>query len=192
MPSADVRLLNRTFQFGVDTQKFLFSLPQNSVFKGISSELSEASTYLGKVYEDAHKIESTSDFIWKIGIILSNIEICNYKLRILLKIIPNGNNVEELKRLIKETEELKNIFTSIKQTSEKKQKDESRPVIIPHVGKISFLVALLFYYIYSLTNIYFFILLFFISAIVFAGRISKLLFSWEWEDIKESKRKKAT
>lgn len=192
MASVDVKLLNRTFQFGIDTQKFLFSLPQNSVFKEISSELSEASIYLGKVYEGAQKIESISDFICKIGVILSNIEICNYNLRIILKITPNGNKDEELKRLINETEELKNIFTSIKQTSEKKQKDESRPVIIPHVGKISFSVALLFYYIYSLTNVYLFILLFFISAIVFAGRISKLLFSWEWEDIKENKRKKAT
>jgi len=146
MNLTDTKLSERVFNFEVDIQKLLFSLEKYNLHKDILSALSESSIYLGKVYEDTHKIESTSDFIWKIGIILSNIEICNHNLRILSNIIPNENNNEELKRLLKETEELKTIFTSIKETNEKKQKDESKSVIIPHIGKISFISILIFSY----------------------------------------------
>lgn len=189
MNSPDSEISSKTFQFGVDTQKFLLTLPQDNVFQNITSKISESSIYIGKVCEEINKITSISDLIWKIGIIISNLEICNYKLRILANIITANINTNELERLINESDSLKNSYVALKELNEKKQIEESSPHIIPHVAKISLILSIIFYYIYKETNIYLFIILTIISAIVFSNRITNLLFFWKWDDIVKNRNK---
>lgn len=110
-------LLQRTFRFGVDTLKFLMTLPKDKVYSTIIFQLGKSSTSCGSNYEEAQGAESPKDFNHKIGIILKEIRESNYWLRILNEI--NSESDEELKRLLNESLELKKIFSSIKIKSQK-------------------------------------------------------------------------
>lgn len=105
-------LLQRTFDFGVDTLKFLMRLPNDKVFNIIIFQLGKASTSLGSNYEEAQGAESSKDFNHKIGVVLKEIRESNYWLRVLNKIIIKPE--DELKRLLEESFELKKIFSAIK------------------------------------------------------------------------------
>ena len=88
-------LLQRILKFDNDIHHFLLSLPQNNVYAETTSELIDSSSYLGRYYEEYSRkvgIESTSDFIWSIGVVLTNIHKCNYKLRALSAIISDIND----------------------------------------------------------------------------------------------------
>ena len=105
-------LLERTFNFGVDTLKFLTSLPKDKVFKIIIFQLGKASTSLGSSYEETQGAESSKDFNHKIGVVLKESRESNYWLRVLNKLIIEPN--DELKRLLNENYEFKKIFSTIK------------------------------------------------------------------------------
>ena len=111
-------LLQRTFNFGVDTLKFLMTLPKEKVFDIIIFQLGKASTSLGSNYEEAQGAESSKDFNHKIGVVLKECRESNYWLRILNKIIIDPN--DELKRLLNESYEFKKIFSTIKIKSQEK------------------------------------------------------------------------
>lgn len=120
------RLLKRTFDFGVDTLKFLMTLPKDKVFGIITYQLGKASTSVGSNYEEAQGAESTKDFNHKIGIVLKETRESNYWLRVLNEIYTNPKSDNELKRLLKESYELKKIFSAIKiktQASSKKKRN---------------------------------------------------------------------
>ena len=80
-------LLQRTFYFGVDTLKFLMTLPNDKVFNIIIFQLGKVSTSLRSNYEEAQGAESSKDFNHKIGVVLKEIRESNYWLRVLNKII---------------------------------------------------------------------------------------------------------
>ena len=105
-------LLQRTFNFGVDTLKFLMTLPKEKVFDIIISQLGKASTSLGSNYEEAQGAESSKDFNHKIGVVLKESRESNYWLRVINKIIIDPD--DELKRLLNESYEFKKIFSTIK------------------------------------------------------------------------------
>ena len=119
-------LLQRTFKFGVDTLKFLMTLPKDKVFGIITYQLGKASTSVGSNYEEAQGAESTKDFNHKIGIVLKETRESNYWLRVLNEIYTNPNSDGELKRLLKESYELKKIFSAIRiktQVNSKKKRN---------------------------------------------------------------------
>lgn len=107
-------LLNRTFQFGINVLKFLQKLPNNKIFSVITFQLAKASTSLGSNYEEAQGAESKKDFIHKIGIVLKETRESNYWLRMLVEIIIENEAIMQIKPLLKESYELKQIFSSIK------------------------------------------------------------------------------
>lgn len=113
-------LLNRTFLFGVDTLKFLISLPKEKVYNIIIFQLAKASTSTGSNYEEAQGAESSKDFNHKIGVVLKEFKESNYWYRVLCEIIPNSNRNNELKRLLHESLELKKIFSAIKIKAQEK------------------------------------------------------------------------
>ncbi|MBV6421126.1 MAG: hypothetical protein DAHOPDDO_02395 [Ignavibacteriaceae bacterium] len=117
-------LLERTFQFGVDTLKFLMSLPKDKVYGIIVFQLGKASTSSGSNYEEAQAAESAKDFNHKIGIVLKEIRESNYWYRVLNAIITNAKNNMELQRLLNESYELKKIFSSIKIKTSLRKKDK--------------------------------------------------------------------
>ena len=119
-------LLQRTFKFGVDTLKFLMTLPKDKVFGIITYQLGKASTSVGSNYEEAQGAESTKDFNHKIGIVLKETRESNYWLRVLNEIYTNPKSDGELKRLLKESYELKKIFSAIRiktQVNSKKKRN---------------------------------------------------------------------
>jgi four helix bundle protein len=107
-------LLNRSFNFGVNTLKFLMTLPREKVFSIIIYQLSKSSTSVGSNYEEAQGAESKRDFNHKIGVVLKEIRESNYWFRVLDSILPDANSNFELQRLLNESLELIKIFSSIK------------------------------------------------------------------------------
>jgi len=107
-------LLQRTFDFGVDTLKFLMTLPKDKVYGIIIFQLGKASTSSGSNYEEAQGAESPKDFNHKIGVVLKEIRESNYWFRVLNEIVPDSKRNDELQRLLNESFELKKIFSAIK------------------------------------------------------------------------------
>ncbi|MGE5798349.1 MAG: four helix bundle protein [Ignavibacteria bacterium] len=121
-------LLDRVFLFGVDTLKFLMTLPKEKVYGIVIYQLGKASTSSGSNYEEAQGAESPKDFNHKIGIVLKEIRESNYWFRVLNTIMLNSNN-KELQRLLKESLELKKIFSVIKIKSENNLKVKLKSIL---------------------------------------------------------------
>jgi four helix bundle protein len=111
-------LLKRTFDFGVDCLLFLETLPKNSSLKICPFQLARASTSIGANYEEAQSAESNKDFIHKVGIVSKESRESNYWLRVIDKIIAEPYKNEKFNEILKESYELKKIFTSIKLTAQ--------------------------------------------------------------------------
>jgi len=111
-------LLDRTFDFGVNSLLFLETLPKNKVFGVITFQLAKASTSMGSNYEEAQSAESSKDFIHKIGVVLKEARESNYWLRVLNAILIDSKKSEKFKNILNESFELKKIFTSIKLTAQ--------------------------------------------------------------------------
>jgi len=116
-------LLQRTFNFRVDTLKFLMTLPKDKVYGIIIYQLGKASTSAGSNYEEAQGAESPKDFNHKIGVVLKEIRKSNYWYRVLSAIILNSKSNIELQRLLNESFELKKIFSAIKIKTSLKKKE---------------------------------------------------------------------
>ena len=117
-------LLQRTFNFGVDTLKFLMLLPKDKVYGIITFQLGKAATSLGSNYEEVQGAESSKDFNHKIGIVLKEARESNFWLRVLNAISTDYEKNNETKRLQNESLEFKKIFSAIKiktDTSSKKK-----------------------------------------------------------------------
>ena len=111
-------LLQRTFDFGVDCLLFLEVLPKSTGLKICSFQLAKASTSVGANYEEAQSAESYKDFIHKISIVSKEARESNYWLRVLDKILNERFKNEKFNHILKESFELKKIFTSIKMTAQ--------------------------------------------------------------------------
>ena len=107
-------LLQRTFNFGVDTLKFLMLLPKDKVYGIITFQLGKAATSLGSNYEEAQGAESSKDFNHKIGIVLKEARESNFWLRVLNAISSDSEYANESQRLLSESLEFKKIFSAIK------------------------------------------------------------------------------
>ena len=103
----------RLFDFAVSTIKYLRTLTDSYEYRVIKTQLTKSSTSSGANYEEAQTGSSKADFNNKVRISLREMRESNYWLRI-LKCITEGEN-EELKNLLQESFELKNILGSIVQ-----------------------------------------------------------------------------
>ena len=104
-------LLDRTFNFGVDSLKLLRNLPQSFEYKMISYQLAKSSTSVGANYEEAQAGASKADFKNKVKISLKEARESNYWLRV-LKAFDSAGNIE-INRLLAESIEIKNILGAI-------------------------------------------------------------------------------
>jgi four helix bundle protein len=129
MNSKTEELLDRVFLFGVDTLKFLMTLPKEKVYGIVIYQLGKASTSSGSNYEEAQGAESPKDFNHKIGIVLKEIRESNYWFRVLNAVMLNSNFNNELQRLLKESLELKKIFSVIKIKSENNLKMKLKSIL---------------------------------------------------------------
>lgn len=122
MNSKTEEMLNRTFQFAVDTLKFLNAIPPTTVNKIIINQLAKAATSIGANYEESQAAESKDDFIHKISISSKEARESKYWYRILNELLKEEKQLAQIKVLVNESEQLSKIFTSIKLTSQENKK----------------------------------------------------------------------
>lgn len=118
MNSKTEELLHRTFLFGVNTLKFLNTLPNTIANKVIIYQLAKSSTSVGANYEESQAAELKDDFIHKIGIVSKEARESKFWLRVLNEFVEDENQKNQVKILLQESEQLCKIFTSIKLTSQ--------------------------------------------------------------------------
>ena len=104
-------LLERTFNFGVDCIKFMRQLPNYQEYTVVRYQLTKSSTSTGANYEESQAGSSKADFKNKVRIALREARESNYWLRVIDKL--GDIKSEELNRLLKESQELKNILAAI-------------------------------------------------------------------------------
>jgi len=114
---------DRSFKFGVRIIKFVQTLPKNHAGYKIGGQLLEAGTSVGANVEEATGGFSKKDFTYKMGVALKEARESNYWLR-LIKVSELARG-EELDYLLKESEELRKILTSIVKTSKGNKPIES-------------------------------------------------------------------
>jgi len=109
----------RSFEFAVRIINFIQKLPRNHAGYKIGGQLLEAATSIGANVEEAMGGFSKKDFTYKMGVALKEARESNYWLRLIkLSELITGT---ELDYLLKESEELRKILTSIVKTSKEKQ-----------------------------------------------------------------------
>ena len=109
----DNNLTDRLFNFAIRVLKYLTTLPNTPEFKIIRYQLAKSATSTGANYEEAQAGSSRADFHNKTRISLKEMRESNYWLRIIDGTIEDKLKKEELKLLIDESAQLKNILGTI-------------------------------------------------------------------------------
>ena len=116
-------LLDRTFKFGVNCIIFLRTLPHDFEYNVIKLQLTKSSTSIGANYEESQAGSSKKDFRNKVRISLREARESNYWLRIVYAL--EDIESDDLKRLLQESVELKNILGAIlKNSGDNDNKDQ--------------------------------------------------------------------
>lgn len=110
------QLLDRTFNFGVDTLVFLKKLPDDPIYRIPKLQVGRSSVSIGANYEEAQGAVSKRDFSNKIGISYKESRETLYWLRILSKLYPEQKYEANFEKFLRESQEIKNIFTAIKKS----------------------------------------------------------------------------
>ncbi len=112
-------LKNRLLHFATRCIKFLRSLPSRDEYKIIKYQLIKSSTSSGANYNEAQAATTKADFHNKTKISLREMIESNYWLTIIDMIVDVKIDREELKYLIKESEELLKILSTIANKTKK-------------------------------------------------------------------------
>lgn len=104
-------LLERTFNFGVETLKLIRNLPKDSEYTIIRYQLGKSATSVGANYEESQAGSSKADFKNKVRIALKEARESNYWLRVIKAL----GEIEDSKLdiLLQESKEIKNILAAI-------------------------------------------------------------------------------
>ena len=100
----------RLFHFAINVIKMFRGLKGGSELLVIRPQLIKSVTSSGANYDEAQGAVSRADFSCKVGISLKEMRESNYWLKILHELYAANAEIE---LLLKESEELKNIFGSI-------------------------------------------------------------------------------
>lgn len=114
-------LLERTFIFGVNMLKFLRKLPDDYIYRIPKGQLGRSSVSIGANYEEAQGAVSKRDFTNKIGISYKEARESVYWLRILNELYDDEQYKNDFILYLKESNELKAIFLTIKRSSSENQ-----------------------------------------------------------------------
>jgi four helix bundle protein len=114
-------LEERLFNFAIRSIKYIRTLPTSAEYKVIRYQLTKSATSSGANYEEAQAGSSRADFCNKTRIALREMRESNYWLRVIYALSDNSKNGDELKWLIQESKELKNILGSIVQKTRTKK-----------------------------------------------------------------------
>lgn len=117
MNSKTQELLDRTFNFGVNTLKFLRTLPDDYIYRIPEGQVGRSCVSIGANYEEAQGAVSKRDFSNKIGISYKECRETVYWLRVLQQLYHEAVYQKDFDVFLKESQELKNIFSAIKKSS---------------------------------------------------------------------------
>lgn len=117
------KLLDRAFNYGVGVLLLLSKLKYNDVLSVPRRQLARCSTSIGANYEESQAAETKRDFIHKIGIVCKECRESHYWIRVLKAVYRDKETGVKLNELQKEAFELRSIFSAIKITAQKKDKD---------------------------------------------------------------------
>jgi four helix bundle protein len=109
--------MERTFVFGVDVLKFMRKLPDDYIYRIPKGQLGRSSVSIGANYEEAQGAVSKKDFTNKIGISYKEARESVYWLRVLKELYEEEKFKNDFNSYLKESNELKAIFLSIKKSS---------------------------------------------------------------------------
>ena len=104
-------LKNRTKRFAIDTILFVQDLPKSKTYDVISYQLLKSATSVGANYRSACRAISTAEFISKLNIVIEEADESMYWFEIIEEVSKNVDTAA-LKKLHKESDELKAIFTA--------------------------------------------------------------------------------
>jgi len=114
-----LELEKRTLEFSNNLIDAINKLPKNQVNYKISGQVIASGTSIGANYREANSAESEKDFKHKIGISFKESKETRYWLDILIH--TNPNNLNDLKPLRQESDELTKIFGKSFNTCKKKE-----------------------------------------------------------------------
>lgn len=106
-----IDLSERTFEFAVDIILLLKTVSYVKENNVVRYQLAKSGTSVGANYEESQATNSRADFRYKIGIALKEARESNYWLRIMER--TKMRNQEAVKRLVKESGEIKAILATI-------------------------------------------------------------------------------
>ena len=111
----DHDIYERLLSFGIRIVKFCRILSKNFDNKVIADQLIRAGTSVGANMQEADSASSRKDFINKVTIAKKEAQETNYWLKVIngAELVNNEKNIEELKSLLQESEELIKIIGSI-------------------------------------------------------------------------------
>lgn len=114
-------LSERLISFSIEIIKLFRKIPVSEEYKIIRYQIIKSVTSAGANYEEAQGASSKADFTNKVRISLKEMRESNYWLRVIDGINEQPNLQTEIRSLIEESNELKNILGSI--CSKTKRKD---------------------------------------------------------------------
>ncbi|MBE0649552.1 MAG: four helix bundle protein [Bacteroidales bacterium] len=106
-------LAERLVSFSIEIIKLFRKLPITEEYKIIRYQLIRSATSSGANYEEAQGASSRADFTNKVRISLKEMRESNYWLRVIEGINEQSSLQDEIKNLIEESSELKNILGAI-------------------------------------------------------------------------------
>ncbi len=109
--SYEIKLDERIFDFAVEIIKYLKKFDRYTIDKVIVTQLVRAVTSIGANYEEAQGASSNDDFLYKLTLCHREAKETNYWLRILKA--SEIDRSENLEKLLKESQEIRNILGSI-------------------------------------------------------------------------------
>ncbi len=114
-PLIDLKI--RTFQFSRRIIRLYASLPHNPIAQTLGRQVLRSGTSVGANHREAFRARSRAEFIAKMGDCLKELDETEYWLQLIQaeNLFPNEN----LKPLLKETDELIRLFVSICKSTRK-------------------------------------------------------------------------
>ena len=104
-------LVERSDKFGENILSLLITIKRDDLNRSMIVQLSRSATSIGANYAEANCAESKKDFIHKMSIANKELGETKHWLRMLSILSPN--NINSLRKLWKEANELNKIFSSI-------------------------------------------------------------------------------
>lgn len=115
-------LKTRTKQFSIDCWRLCKKIPQSREYNAYVNQLIRSSSSVGANYRAAQRAKSTADFINKLKIVEEEADESMFFLELFLEIL--DKDIEEVKNLHSEANEIVSIVVASINTAKRKQNEK--------------------------------------------------------------------